>query len=48
MKDHATKLEAKPRTPVFPQTLHEVRPDQEKRMPNPKPKKAGQHFFQIP
>jgi hypothetical protein len=44
MKDHATKLEAKPRTPVFPQTLHEVRPDQEKRMPNPKPKKRDNIF----
>jgi hypothetical protein len=39
MKTPTTKLVAKPQTSVFPQTLHELRPDQEKPMPNPKPKK---------
>jgi hypothetical protein len=44
MKDHANKLAAKPQPPVFPQTLHEVRPDREEPMPNPKPKKRDNIF----
>jgi hypothetical protein len=44
MKDHANKLAAKPQTPVFPQTMHELRPDQEKPTPNPKPKKRDNIF----
>ena len=44
MKTPTTKLVAKPQTSVFPQTLHELRPDQEKPMPNPKPKKRDNIF----
>ena len=44
MKDHTTKHAAKLQTPAFPQTLHELRPDQEKPMPNPKPKKRDNIF----
>jgi len=44
MKDHANKLAAEPQTPVFPQTLHTVRPNQEKPMPNSKPKKRDNIF----
>jgi hypothetical protein len=31
-------------TPVFPQTLHTLRPNQDKPMPNPKPKKRDNIF----
>ena len=44
MKTPTTKLVAKPQTSDFPQTLHELRPDQEKPMPNPKPKKRDNIF----
>ena len=46
MKDHTNKLAAKPQTPVFPQTLHELRPNQEKALPHPKPKKRDNIFSQ--
>jgi hypothetical protein len=44
MKDHTTKLAATPQTPVFPQTIHETRPNQEKVLPHPKPKKRDNIF----
>ena len=46
MKDHTNKLAAKPQTPVFTQTLHELRPNQEKALPHPKPKKRDNIFSQ--
>jgi hypothetical protein len=36
MKTIATKLEAVPQTPVFPQTLHTLRPNSEAAMPKSK------------
>jgi hypothetical protein len=44
MKDHSNKLAAKSSPPVFPQTIHTVRPNQEKSMPTPKPKKRDNIF----
>ena len=44
MKNHTTKLAAAPQTPVFPQTMHELRPNQEKALPHPKPKKRDNIF----
>jgi hypothetical protein len=44
MKDHTPKVTAPPQTPVFPQTLHELRPPHDKPMPNPKPKKRDNIF----
>jgi hypothetical protein len=44
MKDHATKLATPPQTPVFPQTMHETRPNQEKVLPHPKSKKRDNIF----
>ena len=44
MKDHTNKLAAKSQTPVFPQTMHEIRPNQEKTLPHPKPKKRDNVF----
>jgi len=44
MRKTVTKLAALPQTPVFPQTMHTLRPDQQKAMPNPKPKKRDNIF----
>jgi hypothetical protein len=44
MKDHTTKPAVTPQTPAFPQTLHALRPDQEKALPHPKPKKRDNIF----
>jgi hypothetical protein len=44
MKSPFTKPAASQQTPVFPQTLHTLRPVQEKPMPNPKPKKRDNIF----
>jgi hypothetical protein len=44
MKHHTTKLAATPQTPVFPQTMHELRPNQEKALPHPETKKRGNIF----
>ena len=44
MKDHANQLAAEPQTPVFPQTMHELRPNQQKVLPHPKPKKRDNIF----
>jgi hypothetical protein len=44
MKDHTTKLAASPQTPVFPQTMHELRPNPEDAKSNPKPKKRDNIF----
>jgi hypothetical protein len=44
MKKPTTKLAALPQTPVFPRTMHELRPNQQKAMPNPKPKKRDNIF----
>ena len=45
-KDPDHKPAAKPQTPVFPQTMHELRPNQEKVLPHPKPKKRDNIFSQ--
>jgi hypothetical protein len=44
MKDPTTKLAATPLTPVFPQTMHELRPNQEKVLPHQKSKKRDNIF----
>jgi hypothetical protein len=44
MRKPVTKLTALPQTPVFPQTMHTLRPAQQKAMPNPKPKKRDNIF----
>ena len=44
MKNHTAKLAASPKTPVFPQTMHETRPNQEKALPHPKSKKRDNIF----
>jgi hypothetical protein len=44
MKHHTTKLPAAPQTPVFPQTMHETRPNHDKTLPQPKPKKRDNIF----
>jgi hypothetical protein len=44
MKHHTTKLAASPQTPAFPQTLHELRPNQEKALPHPESKKRDNIF----
>jgi hypothetical protein len=44
MKDHAAKSAAAAQTPVFPQTMHELRPNQEKVLPHPEPKKRDNIF----
>ena len=44
MKDHTTKLATTHQTPAFPQTLHETRPNEEKVLPHPKPKKRDNIF----
>jgi len=44
MRDSTAKAAASAKTPVFAQTLHTVRPNQAKPMPNPKPKKRDNIF----
>jgi hypothetical protein len=44
MKDHTTKLAATPQAPIFPQTMHALRPNQEKTVPHPNPKKRNNIF----
>ncbi len=44
MKHSTTKLAAAPQTPVFPQTMHETRPNHDKPIPQPKPKKRDNIF----
>ena len=44
MKNHTAKLAASPKPPVFPQTMHETRPNQEKALPHPKSKKRDNIF----
>jgi hypothetical protein len=46
MKNHTAKLPASPQTPVFSQTMHELRPNQEKSLPHPKSKKRDNNFSQ--
>lgn len=46
MKDPTTKHAAPPQTPVFPQTMHQFRPTQEKVLPHPKPKNRNNNFSQ--
>ena len=43
-KDPDHKPAAKPQTPVFPQTMHKLRPNQEKVLPHPNPKKRDNIF----
>jgi hypothetical protein len=44
MSDSTSNVDNSVKTPVFPQTLHTVRPNQAKPMPNPKPKKRDNIF----
>jgi hypothetical protein len=44
MKEHTNKLTANPQTPVFPQSMHELRPNQEKVLPHPASKKRDNIF----
>jgi hypothetical protein len=44
MKKTIPKLPTPPQTPVFPKTIHSLRPNQEKTMPNPKSKKRDNIF----
>ncbi len=44
MRDSTSKVAGSAKTPVFPQTLHTVRPNQAKPLPNPKPKKRDNIF----
>ena len=44
MKNHTTKHLTTPQTPVFPQSMHELRPDQEKTLPHAKPQKRDNTF----
>ncbi|HEV2691753.1 MAG TPA: hypothetical protein VG347_02545 [Verrucomicrobiae bacterium] len=44
MKKPITKFAAILQTPVFPQTMHGLRPNQEKTLPHPKPKKRDNIF----
>jgi hypothetical protein len=44
MKDPINKSAANLQTPVFPKTIHELRPNHEKPMPNPKAKKRDNIF----
>jgi hypothetical protein len=44
MKHHPTKRAATPETPVFPQTLHELRPSEEKVLPHSESKKRDNIF----
>jgi hypothetical protein len=44
MKDNINKNAAAPQTPVFPQTMHQLRPNHDKPMPNQKPQKRDNIF----
>jgi hypothetical protein len=44
MRDSTAKIAATAKMPVFPQTLHTVRPNQAKPMSNPKAKKRDNIF----
>jgi hypothetical protein len=44
MKDPLNKNAAAPQTPVFRQTMHELRPNQVKTIPNQKPQKRDNIF----
>jgi hypothetical protein len=44
MKNPKTQSMATAQTPVFPQTMHELRPNQKKVLPHPKPKKRDNIF----
>ena len=44
MRDSTAKIAATAKTPVFPQTLHTMRPSQGKPMPDSKPKKRDNIF----
>jgi hypothetical protein len=44
MKIQTKKPATKSETPVFPQTMHEVRPNQERVLPHPKSKKRDNVF----
>jgi hypothetical protein len=44
MKTSTTKLTATPQTPVFPQTLHRLRPNPETATPGPKSQKRDNIF----
>ena len=44
MKHPTTKLAAASQTPVFPQTMHELRGSQAKVLPHPEPKKRDNNF----
>jgi hypothetical protein len=44
MKKPTTKFAAIVQTPVFPKTAHQFRPNQEKVLPHPKPKKRDNIF----
>jgi hypothetical protein len=46
MKASITKLAAMLQTPVFPQTLHQQRPDPKAAIPNPKSPKRDNLFSQ--
>ena len=44
MKRPANKPAAQPQTPVFPQTMHELRGSQAKVLPHPEPKQRDNNF----
>jgi hypothetical protein len=44
MKHHPTNSAAAPQTPVFPETIHELRPNKEKVLPHPESKKRDNIF----
>jgi hypothetical protein len=44
MSDPIPEIPATGQTPVFPQTLHTLRPNHDKPMPDPKPKKRDNIF----
>jgi hypothetical protein len=44
MSDSTSETAATAKTPVFPQTLHTLRPNHDKPMPNSKPKKRDNIF----
>jgi len=44
MRTPIPKTDHTPKTPVFPKTLHTLRPNHDKPMPSPKPKKRDNIF----
>jgi hypothetical protein len=44
MSDPISEIPTTVQAPVFPQTLHTLRPNHDKPMPNPKPKKRDNIF----